>query len=124
MRMKISLVLHPRRPLNRAEAWACFTANLALPGSGSLIAGRWIGYFQILLAFVGLGWSLLRTIQVFVWFLHNYRRINEASDPIAGLLEYWHALLQPMIGLGIFAIAIIWAAFTSWSIIRGTPKKV
>ncbi|MGZ4964565.1 MAG: hypothetical protein ACXWBP_01705 [Limisphaerales bacterium] len=94
-----------------------------MPGSGSLIAGRWIGYFQIVLALLGLGVSLIRTIQVFVWYLHNYHRINESSDPLAGLIELGHQLLKPAVGFAIFAVAICWGVVTSWSIIRGTPKS-
>lgn len=121
--MKISLVLHPRRPLTRAEAWGCFTANLALPGSGSLVAGRAVGYFQILLAVIGLGISLVRTIQVAIWYFQNYSRLNDAVDPFASLVELGHALLKPAVGFAIFAVAILWALFTSWSIIRGTVKS-
>ena len=123
MPMKISLILHPRRPLSRAEAWGCFTANLALPGSGSLIAGRWIGYFQILLALIGLGVSLVAVVQVFIWYIHNHARLNDSSDPFAGLAELFHQLLKPVGGIAIFAVAILWAVVTSWSILRGTPKS-
>jgi hypothetical protein len=122
MPMKISLVLHPRRPLSRAEAWGCFTANLALPGSGSLIAGRWVGYFQILLALIGLGVSLVAMVQVFVWYIHNHARLNDATDPFAGLAELFHQLLKPVVGFAIFGVAILWAVVTSWSILRGTSK--
>ena len=45
--MKISLALGQARPLSRSEAKGCLTANLALPGSGSLVAGRAVGYFQM-----------------------------------------------------------------------------
>jgi len=123
MLMKISLVLHPRRPLSRPEAWGCFTANLALPGSGSLIAGRWVGYFQILLSLVGLGVSLVRVIQVFIWYIHNYHRLNDSTDPFATIAELGHQLLRPAIGFAIFAVGILWALITSWNIIRSTPKK-
>ncbi len=94
-----------------------------MPGSGSLIAGRWIGYFQIVLALLGLGVTLFRTIQVFIWYLQNYRRINESSDPLAGLFELGHQLVKPAAGFAIFAVAILWGVVTSWSIIRGTVKR-
>ena len=48
--MKISLALGQRKPLDRTTAWGCLTANLAVPGCGSLVAGRVSGYFQLLLA--------------------------------------------------------------------------
>lgn len=121
--MKISLVLHPRRPLSRSEAWGCFTANLVLPGAGSLIAGRAVGYFQMLLAFVGLGVSLVRMIQVVIWYITNYQRLNNSTDPFASLFELGHELLKPALGFAIFGIAILWAIVTSWRIIRGTVKS-
>jgi hypothetical protein len=120
--MKISLVLHPERPLSRSEAWACFSANIALPGSGSLLAGRAVGYFQILLALIGLGVSLFTTLQAIVWYYHNYHRLSDAADPLAGFVESIRHLALPAAGMGIFVLAILWAAITSWSIIRGTPK--
>ena len=54
MRTKISLALGQRQALSRQTAWGCFTTNLALPGFGSLVAGRISGYFQVALAMVGL----------------------------------------------------------------------
>jgi hypothetical protein len=120
--MKISLVLQRRRPLNRGEAWACFTANLVLPGSGSLVAGRVVGYFQLLLALTGLGISLVTTVLTFVWYLKNYQRLNESTDPFAPLIELARHLVQPALGFGIFIVAILWAMFTSWSILRTTAK--
>ena len=52
--MKISLALGPRRPLSRQTAWGCLTTNLALPGAGSLVAGRVSGYPQLALGVGGM----------------------------------------------------------------------
>lgn len=120
--MKISLVLQRRRPLNRGEAWACFTANIVLPGSGSLVAGRVVGYFQAILALIGLGISFVTTCMTFVWYLKNYQRLNASTDPFAPLIELAHHLIQPALGFGVFIVAILWAMVTSWSILRNTPK--
>ena len=38
--MKLQLTSAKPRALSRSEAWGCVTANLAVPGSGSLAAGR------------------------------------------------------------------------------------
>ena len=61
--MKISLALGPRKPLDREQARACLVANICFPGSGTLLAGRRIGYAQLLLVgvayflqFIFLGW--------------------------------------------------------------------
>lgn len=63
--MKFSLKLGPQKPLDREQARACLVANICFPGSGSLLAGRRIGYAQaalvglvLALQFVFLGWWL------------------------------------------------------------------
>jgi len=63
--MKFSLALGPRKPLDREQARACLVANICFPGSGSLLAGRRVGYaqaalvgFVLALQFVFLGWWL------------------------------------------------------------------
>ena len=54
MPTKVSLALGPRRPLSRQTAWGCFTTNLAMPGFGSLVAGRISGYAQAALTIGGM----------------------------------------------------------------------
>jgi hypothetical protein len=120
--MKISLALQPRRPLSRTEAWACFTANIVLPGSGSLLAGRAVGYFQIIVAAIGLGISAVKTVQAAVWYFQNYQQLNASQDPFASMLEMGHALIWPLVGMGIFGVAIAWALVTSCYILFSSPK--
>lgn len=122
--MKISLVLQRRRPLSRGEAWACFTANLVMPGSGSLIAGRAVGYIQLVFALTGLAISFITTMQTVLWYFQNYQRLNASSDPFAPIIELGRHLIYPIVGLGIFLVAVVWALFTSWRIIRSTPPRL
>ncbi len=61
----------PRRALSRAEAWACFSANLALPGAGSLVAGRAVGYGQMACAFLGVFVTLVTAIPMIQWVLSS-----------------------------------------------------
>jgi hypothetical protein len=122
MRMKISLALQPRRPLSRTEAWACFTANLVLPGSGSLIAGRAVGYFQMILAMIGLGISAIKTIQAAIWYFQNYQQLNASMDPLDSMFQLWRALIWPLVGFGIFGVAIVWAMVTSCYILFNSPN--
>lgn len=67
--------------------------------------------------------SLVRMVQVFIWYFTNYHRLNDSTDPFGSLVELGHQLLKPAVGFAIFGIAILWAVVTSWSIIRGTVKS-
>jgi len=52
----MSLNSNERKPMDRLGAWLCLLANvIALPGLGSIIAGKRVGYAQALLALAGFG---------------------------------------------------------------------
>jgi hypothetical protein len=122
--MKTCLALNPRRPLNRSEAWGCFTANLALPGSGSLVAGRAIGYAQMTCAVIGMGITLVTGMRFIIWFLGNWARLSDQSqDPFVYLQELWTAAQWPLGGTALFGFAMLWAMATSFQILSASPKK-
>lgn len=122
--MKISLALHPRRALNRSEAWGCFTANIALPGSGSLLAGRAIGYFQIAFAFVALGLTLVTGLRMMAWAAQNWSRLSQPhDDPFESFQLLWVAIRWPLAGIGLFVLAILFAMITSLQILSASPKE-
>jgi hypothetical protein len=123
--MKLSLTLNRGRTLNRSEAWACFSANLALPGAGSLAAGRAVGYAQLALGFAGLLLSVIAGVGTVSWGLASWGRITQPSDadPLAGILELWQHGKWTLTGLAIFAIAISWAAATGLQIVAKAPKE-
>ena len=99
--MKISLALGQQRPLDRATAWACLTTNVLAPGSGSLVAGKKIGYAQLALAFSGLGVTIFFGIKFFTWYTKNFSRLQQTDDPFAALGEVFGQLLRwPGLGLG------------------------
>ena len=101
--MKTWLVLNPQRRLNRSEAWGCFTANLALPASRSLVAGRAIGHIQITCAFIGMGITLVVGMRFIMWFFANWARLSDQSqDPFGYLQELWTAAQWPLGGMAIF----------------------
>src|SRR5215467_4211107 len=108
--MKISLALGPRGPLSRQTAWGCFTTNLALPGIGSLMAGRRSGYGQALLAFGGMGLTILFGIPFIYWCLANWPHLyGEQADPVASMAELWGHVHWALLGFGLFAAAWLWA---------------
>ena len=117
--MKISLAPGPRRALSPQTAWGCLTTNLAVPGFGSLLAGRAIGYLQAVLGLLGLALTLGFGIRFFWWFFRNWSRIQDpAADPVAVLGELWQAVRWPLLGIGLFAVSWLWALGTSWTIVR------
>ncbi|MBI3416380.1 MAG: hypothetical protein HY043_13880 [Verrucomicrobia bacterium] len=135
--MKISLALGPRRKLDRATAWACVLANqCALPGSGTLTAGRRIGFAQTALALVGFGPMILLSLRVLVAAYHFQQAADEFSSfgeiidevslrlrhiPQTWGLYFW--IGAP--GLCLFALGWFWALTSSIAILAeaySTPR--
>jgi hypothetical protein len=115
--MKISLALGPRRALSRQTAWGCLTSNLALPGSGSLLAGRVSGYAQLALSLIGLLMTLIFGVRFAVWYFANQQRLSD--DPTAMLLEMWLAMRWALLSIGVFGFAWFWGLITGWQIVQG-----
>ena len=117
--MKLSLALGPRRVLSRQTAWGCLTSNLALPGSGSLVAGRISGYAQLLLGLGGLGISVVTGARFLVWYLANWSKLQDQyGDPFAGIGQLWLELRWPLLGLAIFGAGLLWGLATSLQIVH------
>ena len=121
--MKVSLALGPRRPLSRQTAWGCLTTNLAMPGFGSLVAGRVSGYAQAALAIGSLLLTMIFGLRFFWWYIANWSRLHEPeADPTAALAEMWPYLKWPLVGLGMFAVGWLWALVTSLQIVSSSRK--
>ena len=122
--MKLVLASRAKGPANRSEAWACLTANLALPGSGSLAAGKPVGYYQLALTTVGFIISMVTGMRMLGWMVQNWTRINASTgDPMDNLAMIWHEIRWPLAGLGLFGAALLWAAITSMQILSAHPKN-
>lgn len=120
----MKLVLASRAPATRSEAWACLTANIALPGAGSLAAGRSIGYFQLGLAGVGFLVSMITGLQMLQWMTANWATITSGTgDPGETLMTMWREIRGPLLGLAIYGTAICWAAITSLQVLASCPKN-
>ena len=122
--MKFTLARNLQGPRSRAEAWACLTANLAWPGSGSLAAGKPVGYGQTVIALAGLIVSMATGAHLLTWMVANRARLAQPSDnPMENLSLVWRQIRWPLVGLGIFAVAFVWALITSAQIMAATPKN-
>ena len=124
--MKISLALGPRGRLSRESAWGCFTTNLAVPGMGSLMAGRVVGYVQMFFAFGGFGLTLALGVRFFAWYLTNSSRLrSDYNDPFENFRELWNAMRWPLLGIALFGLGWLWAVITSLQVLseaRQQPK--
>ena len=123
MPMKISLALAERRPLSRQTAWGCLTSNIALPGSGSLMAGRKSGYPQALLGIGGMVLSVIFGVRALLWMLANWSRMHDpAVDQFAVMGEMWQVLRWAFLGMAIFGLGWLWALASSYGIVRSAKN--
>lgn len=102
----------PRKPLNRINARNSALINqLATPGLGSLLAGRFVaGIGQLLLAVTGVA-------MVVVWFIKVMRQFYSLMDSSA-VVEPRSVAWVALTGFGLFALAWLWALATSLSLLR------
>jgi len=119
MRTKISLALGPREALSRQTAWGCFTTNAAVPGFGSLLAGRKAGYPQVALCMLGLALTTIFGIRFFAWYFSHRAQLEQLeAEPDRYLLEIWMPVRWALLGMGVFAVAWLWSLATSLAILR------
>ena len=124
MRMKISLALGPRQNLSRQTAWGCLTTNLAMPGFGSLLAGRVSGYAQAALAVGGLLVTVVFSTRFALWYLANWTRLNDPqAEPFAALEETLLSARWAFLGMAMFAFGWLWALASSLTIVRSAKDS-
>lgn len=107
----------------RANAWACLTTNLVMPGAGSIMGGRKIGFAQLVFTLAGLALTAVFGLRFIVWSLQNWSRLQDPdADPVETLLRLWLAVRWALLGIGLFAVSVLWAFTTSLSILRRSRK--
>src|SRR5690349_19241268 len=99
MPTKISLALGSPDNLTRQTAWGCMTTNLSLPGFGSLLVGRKVGYPQVVLGLTGLTLTCLFGIRFILWYIGNHAQMLENNDPLANLEQLWIHLRWALLGI-------------------------
>ena len=109
MRTRTSLAPTVSKRADKATAWGYTLVNLAaLPGLGSVAAGRKIGYLQALVALTGFGLSLAWM----VIFVLEWRA--EGRFPA----DFRPSLLIGIAGMVLYGIAWFWSLGTSLSLQR------
>jgi hypothetical protein len=122
--MKFSLRLGDAHHITRDNAWACCSANLVLPGFGSLMAGRKAGYVQAVLGVAGFFLTTVFGIKFVIWGVQHWSEIhNPEGDPIETLTALWHACRWALLGMLLFGLSWVWALITSWGILRGAKRQ-
>ena len=111
--MRPFFLRRPAQPLNTTSARNCALLNqLATPGLGSLMAGRWLaGVGQLLLALAGFGmitgWFCFLALQLFQALSDDAHAGSDRSFAWLGLS-----------GAVTFAVSWFWALITSLSLMR------
>ena len=121
--MKISLALGKREGLTLQTARGCVGTNLALPGFGSLLAGRKVGYPQAALTVIGFALTIVFGLGFVVFALRNMAAFwDPESDQLRLWLELWLRLRWPLVGFGMVALSWLWSLTTNSSILREARK--
>ena|SRR5256885_526876 len=124
MPMKISLALGNPRALSRQTAWGCLTTNLAMPGFGSIVAGRPVGYIQAAIYLASFIITLIFGVRFIVWALANWAWLHgEEGDHFEAMLAMWRAAQWPLAGILGFVFSCLWALTTSLAILKDVKKN-
>lgn len=98
-----------RSPTDRGSAWGYLLTNaLVMPGLGSVLAGRRVGYVQGVLALVGAGMSLTFAV-VYLKALLAVMDIPEVSLKLRGV---------GLAGMGLFLGSWLWSIRTGVLLVR------
>jgi hypothetical protein len=110
------------------KAHGCLTANLAVPGLGSLIGGRKVGLAQMVIYFSGFALTLIFGLRFIYWALTHWSEFYSEfygpnANPVLALPDVWQRTRWALLGILLFAIAWSWALLTSWTLISEAKQK-
>ena len=96
--------------MDRPDAWNYLWTNLlVLPGMGSVMAGRKVGYLQAPLALGG----MVLTFTFAVLYVRDWIRLGVIPLP-----PDWSLLRIGLLGVGLFAAGWCWALLTGLNLLR------
>ncbi len=121
--MKFSLALGNRDALTREKAQGCVAANLGLPGSGSLLAGRVVGYAQATLTLAAFVLTMFFGLKFIVWCLTHWSSIYGPEADLQTVGNVLREVRWAILGFGLFAVAWLWALITSAGILSEARRN-
>jgi hypothetical protein len=122
----ITNVLRGGHTLTRDTAMVCASANLTLPGLGSLAAGsKFVGVVQLFISFLALVLTLVCGTTFLQWSFQNWTRIHQPQDDFGFALigEMWAHARWALLGIFLFAFVWLWGCLSSYLIMRRFPKQ-
>jgi H+/gluconate symporter-like permease len=126
--MKTSSASKNPERTTRQIAQGCLTANLAVPGLGSVVAGRKVGYAQMAVYFTGFLLTVIFGLRFVYWALANWSAFqtelhDPEASPLATLSDLWQRTHWALLGIALFAIAWPWALLTSRTLMAEAQKN-
>jgi hypothetical protein len=122
--MKAPWALGNQKGLSRQNAQGCVATNLGLPGFGSVMAGRAVGYLQATLTLAGFVLTLLFGLKFILWCLRHWSEIYGAqADPLETWLALWRELRWALFGIILFVLAWLWALATNLGIMNQVRQE-
>jgi len=121
---KLSSAWQVRQPLTRETAWICLSANLTLPGFGSIAAGRRVsGILQLGMSLIGIALTTVFGVKFILWALSNWDRIHQPQESLDLLTEVWLAVRWALLGMALFALSWIWGLAAGYYLVRKTSPQ-
>jgi hypothetical protein len=96
---------------------------MAMPGFGSLMAGRISGYPQAFLGIAGVALTTVFGVRFLVWMVSNWARMHDPmTDPQEFFSEMWVVLRWAFLGMALFGVSWLWALVSSYGIVRSAKN--
>jgi hypothetical protein len=106
------------------KARGYLATNLAVPGLGSLVAGRKVGLLQMALYLSGFAITMVCGLRFVDWSLVHWSEYhNPNADPIKTLVDMWQHARWPFLGVAMCLLAWFWSWQTSRSLFAATKSK-
>ena len=98
--------------------------NLGMPGFGSLMAKRRVGWPQTALTVIGFALTTIYGVRFGLWFFQNLDALyGPESDPVDTLLALWQAVRWALLGIGLFAVSWLWSLATNAAILHSARQS-
>jgi hypothetical protein len=126
--MKTFLAKKNRDLSPREAAQGCLSANLAVPGLGSVLVGRKVGFVQMAVYFVGFTLTFTFGLRFIYWVLSHWSAFyaefyGPDADVLSAMSDLWHRVHWAFLGFGLFLVSWTWALATSRTVMAEAKIK-